>query len=247
VAEVKVHESNLQKLSLGLPARITVDALPGRVFTGQIIKIAPLPDAASLWQNPDLKVFNTLIQITDDGSTMRTGMTCQAEIIAAQYNDTLYVPVQAVTRIGVQATVYVKHGNRAEARPVEIGLDNNRMVRITNGLTAGEEVLLCPPFTPAARGSESSTAAASGGAAAPPGKGSAPSPEKGARLADAPVATAPAIAAAGTPEAREAPPGPREGGRKRSDGISSGDREKGRGQSRKRSEDKGNAEPGPGP
>ncbi len=86
-AEVKVHEASLQKVSVGLPVRVTVDALPGRTFTGRVAKIAPLPDATMVWLNPDLKVYNTEIYLEGEGDNLRTGMSCRAEIIIEEYDD----------------------------------------------------------------------------------------------------------------------------------------------------------------
>jgi HlyD family secretion protein len=145
-AEVSIHESNLEKIRLGLPVIITVDALPGRKFLGRLATIAPLPDAQSMWMNPDLKVYNTEIFLEDNDETLRTGMSCQAEIIAATYDDCLYVPVQSVIQVGRQPTVFVVKGKVVEERRIEMGLDNNRMVHIISGVSAGEEVLLAPPL-----------------------------------------------------------------------------------------------------
>lgn len=145
-AMVKIHESSLKKIELGLPARLTIDALLGKTFTGYVAKIAPLPDAQAIWMNPDLKVYNTEIFINGDGSDMRTGMSCSAEIIVEHYKDAVYVPVQAVLRVKGEATVYVVKGKGYKPRTVETGLDNNRMIRIISGLEEGEKVLLTPPL-----------------------------------------------------------------------------------------------------
>lgn len=150
-AEIKIHESSLEKISPGLPVRIKIDALPGRELTGRVASIAPLPDATSMFMNPDLKVYNSLITIDGDGSFLRNGMSCQAEIIIDHFTDTLYVPLQAVVRIGNQSTVYLADGNRLLPRPVNIGLDNNRMVQILKGLEVGEHVVLTPPLADAAK------------------------------------------------------------------------------------------------
>ncbi|GAG28200.1 unnamed protein product, partial [marine sediment metagenome] len=80
-AEVNIHESSMDKVSLDMPATITVDALAGKVFTGHVAKIAPLPDPTSVWLNPDLKVYNTDIFLDHNDETLRTGMSCKAEII----------------------------------------------------------------------------------------------------------------------------------------------------------------------
>lgn len=146
MAEVKIHESSLEKVRVGLPVVVTVDALPGRSFRGRVAQIAPLPDNQSFWMNPDLKVYTTEIHIEGETPELRTGMSCRAEIIVERHAEALYVPMQAVVRVGNQPQVMVARGDRAEPRPVEIGLDNNSMVRIVSGLEPGEVVLMNPPL-----------------------------------------------------------------------------------------------------
>jgi len=161
-AEVDIHESSLKKVKVGLPAIISVDSLPGKSFPSRVVSIAPLPDAQSMWMNPDLKVYNTEIYLDGNDGALRTGMSCKAEIIIEQYENAVYVPVQAVLRIAGETTVYVAKERDRQPRKVEIGLDNNRMVRIISGLEAGEVVMLAPPLksaeiTPGSNGITSET------------------------------------------------------------------------------------------
>jgi HlyD family secretion protein len=146
MAEVNIHEASLKKIYTGLPVRMTVDALPGRSFTGSVARIAPLPDPRSMFMNPDLKVYKTDINVDGGGDVLRTGMTCQVEIVVEQHDSTLYVPVQCVVRAGGKPVVFVHEGDQDVQREVEIGLDNNQMVRIVSGLKEGEQVLLTPPL-----------------------------------------------------------------------------------------------------
>ncbi|MFA9479264.1 efflux RND transporter periplasmic adaptor subunit [Phycisphaerales bacterium AB-hyl4] len=146
--EVKVHESSLDKVRIGQPVRVSVDALPGRTYTGRVTRIAPLPDAQSIWLNPDLTVYSTTIALDDTGGELRTGMTCRAEIIVDQYDNAVYVPVQSVVRVGELPVVYLPTREGPMAVPVEIGLDNNRMVRIIDGIEPGQRVMLAPPLSP---------------------------------------------------------------------------------------------------
>lgn len=146
MAEVDIHEASLEKVRVGLPAVITVDALPGKRFFGTVSKIAPLPDSQSMWMNPDLKVYNSEVDLEGDEPDLRTGMSCKVDIIVAQYEDVVYIPVQAVVRIAGKPTAYVVNDGIVEEREVEIGLDNNRMVHIISGIEAGETVLLTPPL-----------------------------------------------------------------------------------------------------
>jgi HlyD family secretion protein len=146
VAEVDVHEASLDKVRPGLPAMVTIDALPGKKFIGTVERIAPLPNAQSMWMNPDLKVYTTNINLETNDPGLRSGMSCKAEIIVAQHRDVVHVPVQAVLRVGGQPTVFVVQNGQVQERKVEIGLDNNSMIVIHSGLEAGEVVLLTPPL-----------------------------------------------------------------------------------------------------
>ncbi len=150
MAEVDIHEASLEKVRVGLPAIITVDALKGKKFFGHVGRIAPLPDATSMWMNPDLKVYNSDVYLEGTESSLRTGMSCKVEIIVEQYDDAVYVPMQAVLRVGGEPAVYVVKDETVEERKVELGLDNRRMIRIASGLDEGEVVWLTPPLKSAA-------------------------------------------------------------------------------------------------
>ncbi|MBW1911988.1 MAG: HlyD family secretion protein, partial [Deltaproteobacteria bacterium] len=148
-AEIGIYEASLDKVSIGLPVEVTVDALPGERFLGRVASIAPLPDAQSAFMNPDLKIYDTIVYLDDTGNIdlLRTGMNCNAEIVVEQHKKAVYIPVQAVIRVGGDTTVYMVNGNKLEPRKVKIGLDNDRMVRIIEGLKPGEMVSLAPPLT----------------------------------------------------------------------------------------------------
>ena len=146
MAEVKVHESALEKVAVGQIARISLDALPGRAYTGSIVRIAPLPDGSTRWMNPDLKLYDTRINIDGQAVELRTGMSCRAEILVEQYEDVVAIPLQAVLRVNGQPTVYVKTRRGFEPRVVRIGLDNNRMVHVLEGLNVDDVVSLAPPL-----------------------------------------------------------------------------------------------------
>jgi HlyD family secretion protein len=125
---------------------ITVDALPGKRFSGQIEKIAILPDSSRSWLNPELKFYNCEVSVFNSHEQMRPGLSCQIEIIVQELEDALYVPVQSVMLVDNKPTAYVKTRRGMEPRIVETGLDNNRMIHIIGGLEEGEEVLLAPPL-----------------------------------------------------------------------------------------------------
>lgn len=149
MAQISVHEAKLEKIRVGQPVRLKVDAVPGRMYEGRLSKIAPLPDAQSVFMNPDLKVYVTEITLEGDQAQLRTGMSCQAEVLVEQYDQTLFVPIQAVLRVNGQPTVWRMIAGQPVPTPVQIGLDNNNQVRILSGVEVGDRVMLTPPLAAA--------------------------------------------------------------------------------------------------
>ena len=144
-AEVSIHESVLKQVQVGQPCKITVDAIPGREYSGEVSFVALLPDKNSWWANPDLRVYRSEMTLFDADDEMRPGMSCSIEILIEDIEDTLYVPLQCVMPHGGRTIAFVAKNGEIESRDVEVGLDNSKWVQILSGLEEGEVVLLSPP------------------------------------------------------------------------------------------------------
>ena len=157
-AKFNLHEANLKSISTGMTVRVRCDAVPGKVFSGRVERIAPMPDNERRWMNADLKEYPTEVLIDGGAGEIRNGMGCKVEIIVDQYEKALYVPVQCVVRIAGKAFAWVKGAAGNEQREVETGLDNNRFVRILSGLSVGEQVMLAPPLSDSVGGTDTELA-----------------------------------------------------------------------------------------
>lgn len=145
--DVKILEVNLRKVRVGQPVRILLDAMPSRVFTGKVVNISPVPDSDSTFLNPNLKLYNSEIEIEGIDPALRNGLSCRAEIFVEEHPDAVQVPIQCVTRINGAPTIHFIEGGQVTPRPVEIGMDNGRFVHVLSGLQANQKVLLAPPLT----------------------------------------------------------------------------------------------------
>ena len=143
---VKVHESHVNMIRPGLPAFVMLDSMPDERFRGVVEKVAPLPDTQSRWGNPNLKVYNTDIYLTDTLPNVKPGVSAKAEIIVTNIANALSVPIQAIATHKGKPAAYVVKGGQSEPRPVEVGMFNTKYIEITKGLKPGERVLLSPPF-----------------------------------------------------------------------------------------------------
>src|ERR1043166_265467 len=88
---VKIHESYIKKVRKGLKARITVDAFPDEVLTGEVTKVGVLPDSQNRWMNPDMKVYLTTIAVDGTHDWVKPGMSAKVEIQVNKLDNCVYV------------------------------------------------------------------------------------------------------------------------------------------------------------
>ena len=98
-AEVEVDETDIPSLALGQKAKITIDAVPDKTFTGKVTEIGNSPiqgatGAAAAAQATNFKVVVTLDSEIPD---VRPGFTCTAEITTATRTNVVALPIQATT------------------------------------------------------------------------------------------------------------------------------------------------------
>ncbi|MCH1505388.1 MAG: efflux RND transporter periplasmic adaptor subunit [Verrucomicrobiales bacterium] len=144
---LKVHESHVGNVRAGLPAFVVLDSLPDERFRGEVTKVAILPDAQSRWGNPNLKVYTTEVVITDPLPDVKPGVSARAEIVVANLQDVITVPIQAVTTLKGQQVCYAKRLGGPEPVPVEIGMFNSSYIEIKSGLKEGDRIMLAPPVS----------------------------------------------------------------------------------------------------
>lgn len=143
---IKVHETHVGKVKPGQRAYVVLDPLPDRQFLGTVTKVGLLPNNQDRWSNPNLKVYDTEILISEQlPETVKPGVSARAEVIVTNLTDVLTVPVQAVTTLKGKPVVYLA-GSTPRAVSVEVGQFNTKFIQIQSGVSAGDLVLLTPPF-----------------------------------------------------------------------------------------------------
>ena len=86
-----VDETDIGKVHAGQDVRIRVDAFPGQLFRGVILKIEP---QAVVDQN--VTMFPVLVRIPNEQEILRPGMNAEVDIFIARYEDVLAVPNEAI-------------------------------------------------------------------------------------------------------------------------------------------------------
>jgi len=146
IAEIGVHETEVDKVRAEQPATIVMDAFPDKVLEGEVVEVAPLPDQQRGFLNPDLKVYKTRVRIDGSHDFLKSRMSCKVQILVEQLEDVIIVPIQVVSNRVGKKVCYVMTPQGHQERVVRTGLFNDTFVEIIEGLEAGEEVMLNPPL-----------------------------------------------------------------------------------------------------
>jgi HlyD family secretion protein len=116
-AEIEVDETDIPFVQLGQVAKVTIDAIPGKTYTGAVTEIgnSPIQTTASPTGARTATNFKVTVTIESEVPDVRPGFTCTAEISTATRAQALSVPIQAVT---VRELLYDQRGNIVpEPRP----------------------------------------------------------------------------------------------------------------------------------
>ena len=111
---IPVDELDVANLSVGLAAKVEVDALPGSVFEGTVTKIA---HEGKVQQG----ITNFDVTIEMEAEEVRLGMSATATLSVSRKQGVLSVPVEAVIWEPDQACVTkIEDGSTVRAR-VKVG------------------------------------------------------------------------------------------------------------------------------
>lgn len=134
---VGVSETDYTLVKKGDKVKITVDAVPGRTFNGNIVRLYPTMDAAS-------HTFTVEIRVPNIDRTLRPGMYARATISFGE-NERVVVPDEAIVKMqgSGQRSVYIlKDNNTVELRVVKLGRHFDNKYEIISGIESGSLVVV---------------------------------------------------------------------------------------------------------
>ena len=128
-AEGEVDETEIPSVKVGQTAKVTIDALPDRTFTGKVTEIGNSPIQLAGAAQAGQQATNFKVTVTIDGTIdeARPGFTCSAQITTATRDNVVAVPIQAMA---VRELVYDSAGKVVRA-PREEGRRRPRSVEPT--------------------------------------------------------------------------------------------------------------------
>ena len=135
---VYVDETDIGRVTPGLPVRYTVDAYRDRVFEGTVKRIYPQPEVRD-----NIVYYNALVEVTpEQAESLRPQMTTQCKIIVETKKDVLTVPNNALKWVRDEQVCYVVGSPDQPPRQVrpKLGLTGLTHSEVVEGLNQGDVV-----------------------------------------------------------------------------------------------------------
>lgn len=133
-----MDEVDAPKIRVGQEARITLDAMPNKIFPGTIRRIAPyVTEIEKQARTVDIEVN---FQHIPADIPLLVGYSADVEVILERRDEVLRIPTQAIRQ--ENKVWLVDAQNRLVEQPVEAGLSNWSFTEIRSGLKAGDQVLI---------------------------------------------------------------------------------------------------------
>jgi RND family efflux transporter MFP subunit len=153
-----VFQTDLGKLKPGDPAAITVDAYPGKIFSGRASDVLPQVDM-------NTRTARVRIALANPRLKLKPGMYVNVAL-QIPLGRQLVVPASAVLHAGMRPLVFISSGEGVfQPREVQTSGQAGDKVIITKGLKAGERIVISASFL---IDSESQLQAAAGAFVPPP-------------------------------------------------------------------------------
>lgn len=129
-----VYETELRFVTPGVPARLTLNAFPGRQFAGKVLFVDPLLD-------PKTRTARVRLSFNNTNGDLKPEMFGEV-VIERPARDVLRVPADALIRSGAEDVVFVARGEgRFEPRLVTLGEVGRDYAEVVEGLSAGDAVV----------------------------------------------------------------------------------------------------------
>ncbi len=165
-AQVEVNENDIVRVTLGDTAIISIDAYLNRKFKGVVTEIASSAKttgvSADQVTNFDVKILvfpESYQDLTKEGdrNPLRPGMSTTVDIQTETRESVIAVPIQSVTtrtdttkviitssEKDIRTLVFITDDERALAKDVTTGIQDNSYIEILSGISEGDRVISAP-------------------------------------------------------------------------------------------------------
>ena len=143
VVDVEIPEVDINRLKVGMPARISFDAISDKEYEGVVKQVAQVANITAGIVN-----FTVKLELTNPDELVRPGMTAAVNIVVSEIKDVVVIPNRAVRLKEGQRVVYVLKPGDVMPNPVNITIGSTSDLQsevIKGDIKEGDIIVLNPP------------------------------------------------------------------------------------------------------
>lgn len=133
--DFKVPELFQSKISVGQALSVSLDALPGKPYSGRVYAVNPQLDTAG-------RAVVLRAQMDNHGGALKPGMFARVRLTLADTGDTVVVPEQSVAMQGEEQIMFKVVDGRAMRTKVEVGQRRDGKVEIVEGISGSDTIVV---------------------------------------------------------------------------------------------------------
>ncbi len=141
VIHIEVPENELSRVQVGNKVLIYPVAFPRLKLNGVVRSVGAVAQSSPLhpaWQ----KYFRATIDLEDIEPQLRPGMSVTANIFAYSNEDATVIPRTTVSWENGQPFAEVVTGSKVEKRLLELGMANNQLFEVIDGVSPGDGLVI---------------------------------------------------------------------------------------------------------
>jgi HlyD family secretion protein len=136
--EAPMDEVDAPKIRAGQPARVTLDALPGRVLPAHIKRVAPYVVAVE--KQARTVDVEAVLDLPAAPGELLVGYSADLEVILDSHENVLRVPTSALLDSN-KVLLYRPDTGKLEERTLKTGITNWEYAEVLDGLKAGDRIV----------------------------------------------------------------------------------------------------------
>jgi HlyD family secretion protein len=142
ISKAFVNEIDVSKIKVGQNVKVIADAFMNKTYKGKVISVANMGIPLA---GKDANMFEISIAVENIDLMLKPSMRTNNFILAADYDNALTVPIDAIHVNDSINFVFKKSGTSIVKQQVNTGDANENEIVILNGLKEHDEVLLSYP------------------------------------------------------------------------------------------------------
>jgi HlyD family secretion protein len=139
LVEAMVNQVDVEKMRLGLPAKVEFDALPGITLPGKVSAVGAVP-SGSRYRPEYIKQLAVQVELDGRDPRLYPNSSASAEIVLASQEAPAIVPRECVFEMAGAPRAYVRTDSGWEERELVLGIANHVEVAVLDGIAEGDTV-----------------------------------------------------------------------------------------------------------